>query len=61
MVGQNFPKLLLWEESVGRTDIWIVLRVGMNADHADNKCGGSAKVKNLVCSYFWRDLAAFFN
>lgn len=40
MVGENFPELLLWEESVGRTDTWIILRVEMNVDHADDQFGG---------------------
>lgn len=37
MAGQNFPELLLWEESVGKADTWIVLRVGINVYHADNQ------------------------
>lgn len=46
MVGENFPELLLWEESVGRTETWIVLRVGMNVDYADNQFwGGLLKLR----------------
>lgn len=47
MLSQNF-QLLVWGESVGRTDAWIVLRVGMDVDHAKDWFWGSAEVFSVL-------------